>query len=91
MNVLAHALASLYGLYDIDDPEGSPGLKPLIDRMFGDRIGVAWDRYLYNFDLQPDGAAEHLRLLRRRVEHMRWTWRGWAGCGATGDSGTASS
>lgn len=81
MNVLAHALASLYGLYDIDDPEGSPGLKPLIDRMFGSRIGVSWGRYQHNFDLQPaarlnifgyyDGVSSNALDMAR----AGWLWR----------------
>lgn len=83
MNVLTHALAKLYGLYDIADPEGSPGLKPIIDRMIGEPIGASWGRYTANFDLQPsahlnifgyyDGVLSNVLDMAR----LGWLWRNW--------------
>lgn len=81
MNVLAHALAKLYGLYDTADPEGSPGLKPLVDRMLGEPIGTQWGRYVANFDLQPS-ARLHIfgyydGVLSNALDMARlgWLWR----------------
>jgi CubicO group peptidase (beta-lactamase class C family) len=47
MNVLTHALAKIYGLYDIQDPEGLPGFKALIRDKLADKIGANWD-YTYS-------------------------------------------
>lgn len=54
MNILTHALAKLYGLYDISDPEGSPGFKQLVEEKVGSKIGTHWAYKLSNFDLPPD-------------------------------------
>ena len=54
MNILTHALAKRYGLYDISDPEGSPGFKQLVEDKVGSKIGTNWDYKLSNFDLHPD-------------------------------------
>lgn len=55
MNVLTHALAKLYGLYDVCDPEGSPGFRVLIEEKVGKPIGARWSYSLSNFD-HPAGA-----------------------------------
>ncbi len=83
MNVLTHALATLYGLWDINDPEGSPGLGPIFERMFGQHMGTSWGRYVLNFDLQPsarlnifgyyDGILSNALDLAR----LGWLWRNW--------------
>ncbi len=31
MNILTHAISKIHGLYDINDPQGSPGFKQLVD------------------------------------------------------------
>lgn len=49
MNILTHAISKIYGLYDINDPEGSPGLKQLIDEKLRIPIGATWSYYLMNF------------------------------------------
>ena len=51
MNILSHALAKLYGLYDADDPEGSPGFGKLIEAKLRDPIGGTWTYSYRNFDL----------------------------------------
>jgi CubicO group peptidase (beta-lactamase class C family) len=43
MNVLTHALATIYGLYDIDDPEGSPGFAQLIREKIAEPIGASFE------------------------------------------------
>jgi CubicO group peptidase (beta-lactamase class C family) len=47
MNVLTHALAKLYGLYDVSDPEGLPGFRALIEDKLASKIGATWD-YAYS-------------------------------------------
>ena len=51
MNVLTHAVAKTYGLYSVDDPEGSPGLKTLVEDRLRIPIHGSWSYYLANFDL----------------------------------------
>ena len=51
MNVLTHAIAIAYGLYTVDDPEGSPGMHRLIDEKIGIPIGANFEYYKNNFDL----------------------------------------
>ena len=53
MNILTHAIAKIYGHYSISDPEGSPGLKTLIDNKLRNPIGATWGYYQMNFNLQP--------------------------------------
>jgi len=43
MNILTHALAKIYGLYDANDPEGAPGFKRLIEEKIAGPIGADWD------------------------------------------------
>ena len=51
MNILTHAIAKIYGYYDSNDPEGSPGLKPLVEKYLRQPIGATWGYYTANFDL----------------------------------------
>ncbi|MBN1671364.1 MAG: serine hydrolase [Kiritimatiellae bacterium] len=53
MNILTHALAKIYGLFDVNDPEGSPGFKVLIDEKLAGPIGAQWVYKLNNFKLWP--------------------------------------
>ena len=51
MNILTHALAVLYGLYDTDEPGKLPGFGGLIMEKVARPIGADWDYTLTNFDL----------------------------------------
>jgi CubicO group peptidase (beta-lactamase class C family) len=51
MNILTHALATLYGLYDINDPERLPGCAQLIADKIAAPIGGSWSHRYSNFDL----------------------------------------
>jgi CubicO group peptidase (beta-lactamase class C family) len=53
MNILTHAIAKIHGLYDVDDPEVSPGLKQLVDENLRVPLDATWGYYLSNFDLHP--------------------------------------
>ena len=53
MNVLNHAIAKAYGLYDVKRPEES-GYSRLIDDWISKPIGGTWGYYLKNFELGSD-------------------------------------
>jgi CubicO group peptidase (beta-lactamase class C family) len=81
MNILTHAIAKVHGLYDIRDPEGSPGFKQLVDEKLRIPIGATWGYYLANFDLHAkarinifgyyDGVASTALDMAR----LGWLWR----------------
>ena len=81
MNVLAHAIAKIYEYYDINDPEGSPGLRPLVESMLGQPIGASWGFYHFNFDLQPSARLNifgyYDGVLSNALDMARlgWLWR----------------
>jgi len=83
MNILTHAIATAYGLYDIRDPEGSPGLKQLVDEKLRIPIGATWAYYLANFDLQPKarihifGYYEGVKATALDMARLGWLWRNW--------------
>jgi len=88
MNVLTHALAKLYGLYDVHDPEGSPGFGVLIDEKIAKPIGASWSYSLSNFE-HPPGArigifGDYCQVHTNALDFARvgWLWRNfgrWAG------------
>lgn len=53
MNILTHAIAKTYGLYDAADPGGSPGLKVLVDEKLRLPLGASWGYHQMNFDHHP--------------------------------------
>jgi len=83
MNILAHAIAKTYGLYDIRDPEGSPGLRQLIDEKIRVPIGASWSYYLGNFDLQPKarihifGYYPGVSATALDMARLGWLWCNW--------------
>lgn len=83
MNILTHALAKIYGDYDIDDPEGSPGLKPLVERYLREPIGATWGYYSANFDLGPQarinifGYYDGVQATALDMARLGWLWRNW--------------
>jgi CubicO group peptidase (beta-lactamase class C family) len=83
MNVLTHAIAKMYGLYSIDDPEGSPGFKVLIDEKLRVPIGATWSYYLANFDLHPNarihifGYYDGVNASALDMARLGWLWRNW--------------
>jgi len=54
MNILTHAIAKIYGLYDVRDPEGCAGFKALVDDRLRTPMGGQWGYYQGNFDLHED-------------------------------------
>ena len=88
MNILTHAIAKTYGLYDIRDPESSPGFKQLVDEKLRIPIGAAWSYSLMNFNLHPKaridifGYYDGINATALDMARLGWLWcnRGhWAG------------
>ncbi len=83
MNILTHAIAKIYGLYDTNDPEGSPGLKQLIDTKLRIPIDAAWGYYLANFELPPQarinifGYYEGIKSSALDLARLGWLWCSW--------------
>ena len=51
MNILTHALAKIYGYYDVDEPDRYPGFKKLISEKLMEPIGAHFEFGITNFDL----------------------------------------
>ncbi|MBX2998600.1 MAG: serine hydrolase [Caldilineaceae bacterium] len=83
MNILTHAIAKSYGLYNAADPEGSPGVKELIDSRIRQPIGAHWGYYLANFDLHAQarlsifGYYEGVASSALDMARLGWLWRHW--------------
>jgi CubicO group peptidase (beta-lactamase class C family) len=83
MNILTHAIAKAYGLYDIRDPEGSPGFKQLVESRLRIPIGAGWGYYLANFDLHPKariqifGYYDGVRSSALDMARLGWLWCNW--------------
>jgi CubicO group peptidase (beta-lactamase class C family) len=83
MNILTHAIAKIYGLYDIRDPEGSPGFKQLVDEKLRIPIGATWGYYTSNFDHPPQarvhifGYYDGVKATARDMARLGWLWRNW--------------
>ncbi len=88
MNILTHAIAKTYGLYDIRDPEGSPGLKKLVDEKLRIPLGATWGYYQGNFDLHEKarihifGYYDGVRSTALDMARLGWLWRNWGRWGS---------
>ena len=58
MNIVSHALAKLYGLYDTEDSFGLLGCGRLIQDKIRDPIGGTWGYLLRNFKLHVEARTE---------------------------------
>jgi CubicO group peptidase (beta-lactamase class C family) len=80
MNILTHAIAKTYGLYDPRDPEGSPGFGKLVDEKLRMPIGAGWTYYLMNFDLHPNarinifGYYDGINATALDMARLGWLW-----------------
>jgi CubicO group peptidase (beta-lactamase class C family) len=80
MNILCHAVASAYGLYDSSDPDRLPGLATLIEERIRDPIGGAWTHGYSNFGHPPGaligifGNYTHCNASARDMARMGLLW-----------------
>jgi len=80
MNILTHAIAKIYGLYSIADPEGSPGFKQLVDEKLRIPIGATWGYYQMNFNLPSQarinifGYYDGVKASVLDMARLGWLW-----------------
>jgi len=80
MNILTHAIARIYGLYSITDPDGSPGFKQLVDEKLRIPIGANWVYFLMNFNLHPKarihifGNYDGIKASALDMARLGWLW-----------------
>jgi CubicO group peptidase (beta-lactamase class C family) len=83
MNILTHAIAKTYGTYNISDPEGSPGLKLLIDEKIRIPIDGDWEHEYMNFNLHPKacvnifGYYDGVKASALDMARLGWLWCNW--------------
>lgn len=83
MNILTHSLAKIYGLYDTNEPEGSPGFKSLIKEKLSKTVGISWAYSLTNFKLHEKARLNifgyycqvHTNALD--LARLGWLWCNW--------------
>ena len=79
MNILAHALGKIYGVYDLNDPEAAR-VGELYRAKVCDPIGADWNWSLGNFKLWPQakleifGYATGLQMTARDQARLGWLW-----------------
>lgn len=80
MNILTHALAKIHGLYDIQDPEGSPGFRQLVESRLRQPLQASWGYYLTNFPLHPVarlpifGYYDGIQATALDMARLGWLW-----------------
>ena len=80
MNILTHALAKIYGYYNVTDPEGSIGFGQLIKTKLADRIGTNWNYRQTNFDLHHQARLNifgyycQIYTTARDLARLGWLW-----------------
>jgi CubicO group peptidase (beta-lactamase class C family) len=83
MNVLCHAIATVYGLYDSRAPERLPGSGQLIQEKLRDPIGAAWTYRYWNFPPPPDsltgifGYYSEIDASARDLARLGLLWMHW--------------
>ena len=83
MCVLSHCIEKAYGLYDIDNPEGSPKIPPLYKEKIADVIGADWG-YTSGSQKMHEKARLHIfgwgsaiRTSLRDLARLGWLWCNW--------------
>jgi CubicO group peptidase (beta-lactamase class C family) len=80
MNILTHAIAKTYGLYDIQNPDTSPGFKQLVDVKLRIPINAVWSYYMMNFNLHPKarinifGCFDGVKANALDMARLGWLW-----------------
>jgi len=83
MNILTHTLAKVYGLYDVNDPEGSAGFKTLVEEKLAQPVWAHWGYSLSNFQLHEKARLHifgyycqvHTHALD--LARLGWLWCNW--------------
>jgi CubicO group peptidase (beta-lactamase class C family) len=83
MHVVTHCIERAYGLYDIDDPAGSPKLKTLFREKLGEAIGADWE-YASGSQKMHDTAKQsvfgwgsQIRTTALDFARLGWCWLNW--------------
>jgi len=88
MNILTHALAKIYGLYDTDDPDRLPGCGRLLEDKIRDPIQGDWSYGYTNFQHPPTARinifGNYLQVYSTardtaRIGHLWLCWGQWHG------------
>lgn len=80
MNVLCHAIATAYEVYDSRDPLRLPGFGALIEDKIRNPLGATWTWRYTNFDLPPDariniyGNYNQLQMTALDMARVGWMW-----------------
>lgn len=83
MCVLSHCIEKAYGLYDVNDPEGSPKIGPLYKTKIADVIGADWDytagsqRMSDRARLNIFGWGTAIQTSLRDLARLGWLWCNW--------------
>ena len=81
MNILTHAVAQAYGLYEVADPEGSPGFARLVADKLAAPIGAGWSYTLSNFSLQEAAKLPVFGYYCQiHTQPLDWLRLGWLWC-----------
>lgn len=80
MCLLTHCIETAYGVYDVDDPEGSPKIGVLYKEKIADRIGADWEYHSGSQKMQEKarvdvfGWGTSIRTTIRDHARMGWLW-----------------
>jgi len=80
MNIITHAFATMYGLYDSNNPGDIPGFGQLIDRFIKEPIGGTWSYRYNNFQHGPGartgifGNYCSMEITARDMARLGWLW-----------------
>jgi CubicO group peptidase (beta-lactamase class C family) len=83
MCVLSHCIEKAYGMYDSNDPEGSPMVGPLFKGKIADAIGADWgyvsssQKMHENARLNIFGWGTAIRTSLRDLARLGWLWCNW--------------
>lgn len=83
MNILTHAIAKVYGLYDSNKPQESPALRPLIEKWIAKPIGAEWSYRQRNFNLPTTarinvfGYYNSVYSTAHDMARLGWLWCNW--------------
>ena len=83
MCVLSHCIEKAYGLYDVNDPEGSPKISPLNKEKIADVIGASWGYTSGSLDMHEEarlhifGWGSAIRTSLRDLARLGWLWCNW--------------